>query len=105
MYEENNMETYIIVCKIDSQWEKQNKISLDTDILNHVLFIQVPLFPLLPKNLTSWILTPCSKPWTGRSWKFFFFNIFIIIIIIIIIIFGHKRVGYDLVTKQQQYFF
>ena len=53
MYEENNMETYITVCKIDSQWEKQNKISLDTDILNHVLFIQVPLFPLLPKNLTS----------------------------------------------------
>ena len=36
--------------------------------------------------------------------KVFFFNIFIIIIIIIII-FGHKRVGYDLVTKQQQYFF
>ena len=53
MYEENNKETCITICKIDSQWEKQNRISLVTDLLNHVLFIQVPLFPLLPKNLTS----------------------------------------------------
>ena len=44
MYEENNMETYITICKIVSQWEKQNKISLVTDLLNHILFIQVPYF-------------------------------------------------------------